>query len=213
MKKYFPYIMVVVLVVLLLLSIQRCTYNRTLGSGNAAALTDTVAYFTNKLGTQTASIKTLLADKQQLASLILAKDKQLSALASEFANVHAVVKYKTVTAVDTVYIAYARPLDTLPAFERNGAVFNPWYSFDYKVKNNGLNLANLTMQTETAVITGVKRNWFLGKETLVTDVTNTNPYVTVTNLKAAEVTLPVPWYKKWYVWLAAGAVGGFLMAK
>ena len=32
-------------------------------------------------------------------------------------------------------------------------------------------------------------------------------------MTAAEVVVIVPWYKKWYVWLAAGAVTGFVIAK
>lgn len=61
--------------------------------------------------------------------------------------------------------------------------------------------------------TGTKRKWFLGKETLTTDITSDNPYLKVTEITSAEVTVPTPWYKKWYVWAAVGAAGGFFIAK
>jgi hypothetical protein len=50
----------------------------------------------------------------------------------------------------------------------------------------------------------------LGKESLITDVTNTNPHITVSKLKSLEVVVPSPWYKKWYVWLGAGLIGGMV---
>lgn len=213
MKKYIPYAVILVLAIALFYSIERCTFNRRTSAGNSMALQDTVAYFANKMGTQTATIKALSVNRKQLEALVLNRDRQLAQTAAEFAKVHTVVKFKTVAKVDTVYVAFEDTPDSLPKFNRQGAVFDKWYSFDYKVDTNGLALANLSMQTETAVVTGIKRKWFLGKETLVTDVSNTNPYIMVTQLKAAEVNLPVPWYKKWYVWLAAGAVGGVFIAR
>ncbi|KOS06988.1 hypothetical protein AM493_13820 [Flavobacterium akiainvivens] len=197
---------------MLILSIQRCTYNGSRLAVSSATLADTVTYFTNTLGTKTATIKTLSADKDLLNALVLKKDRQLAETASNFAKVHTVVTYKAEVKVDTVYVPFDNRAGTLPAFERSGAVFNKWYSFDYKADSAGIALANLSMQTETAIVTGIKRKWFLGKETLVTDVSNTNPYITVTDLKAAEVSVPTPWYKKWYVWLAAGVAGGFVLA-
>jgi len=213
MKKYVPYFVMLSLILALLFSIQRCNYNKQLWATSATAVTDTVAYFKNTMGGQTASIKTLEVNNRQLQALVTGKDSRLAAMAQEFSNVHTVIKYKNIISVDTVYAAYSLPLDTLPHFERSGAVFNEWYNFEYKVNNSGLKLSNLSMRTETAVITGIKRKWFLGKETLTTDITNTNPYVSITTVKAAEVIVPEPWYKKWYLWLAAGIAGGFVLSK
>ena len=78
----------------------------------------------------------------------------------------------------------------------------------YRVTNDSLIIHPFSTWTETTVISGFKRKWFLGRQTLVTDVTNTNPYIEVTAIKAAYVIVPEPWYKKWYVWLAAGFVTG-----
>lgn len=211
MKKYIPHAIILTMAVVLFFSIERCTYNGRALSQNTIALADTVTYFNNALGTQTASVKTLSVDNRQLRDLVTARNSQLATMAAGFAGVHTVVKYKSEVKVDTVYVAFEAK-DTLPAFEHKGAVFDEWYSFNYNVNNNGLALSNLSLQTETGIITGVKRKWFLGKETLVTDVSNTNPYITVTQLSAAEVSLPVPWYKKWYVWLGAGVIGGFALA-
>jgi hypothetical protein len=213
MKKYIPHAIILAMAVLLLYSMERCSHHGSALRHNSAALADTVAYFNNAMGTQTATVKTLMAGKQELESIVIARDKQLAQAASHFARVNTVVKYKTSIEVDTVYVAFNAKPDSLPAYNHAGAVFDKWYSFDYNINNRGLQLTNLSLQTETAVVTGIKRKWFLGTQTLTTDVSNTNPYITVIQLQAAEVTLPVPVYKKWYVWLGAGLLGGFILAK
>ncbi|RYD86366.1 MAG: hypothetical protein EOP54_30470 [Sphingobacteriales bacterium] len=211
MKKYIPHIIIIALVVALLFSLQRCAYNKRVGTDNAVTLTDTVQHYINTLGTQSASIKTLQADKAGLKTLLLDKDAALAALAGEFAKVHTIVKAETVFKADTITVAYT---DTIPCdFDRSGSVLDEWYSFRYTSNQKGFKIDSLTIPNSITVITGTKRKWFLGKETLTTDITNTNPYIIVTHIKAAELTVPVPWYKKWYVWLAAGAVGGFVIAK
>ncbi len=213
MKKYIPYAIMVIMSIAVFNSMQRCTYSQKALQANTAAMADTVTYFTNKIGMQTASIQALVLEKEQMQQIMTRKDSQLAGMSAEFVKVHTVVKFKTIAKVDTVFVAFQDKADTLPAFKQQGAVFDKWYSFDYKVDANGLSLANLSMQSETAVVTGIKRKWFLGRETLITDVSETNPYINISQLKAAEVSLPAPWYKKWYVWLAAGAVGGVLIAR
>jgi len=211
MKKYIPYIIIATLAVALFLSIERCSYNKRIADDNASALTDTVKYYTNRLGTQTASIKTLQVNKAGLNTLLLDKDKELAALASEFAKLKSVVKADTELRIDTITVAYNDALRY--NFERSGRVVGEWYSFGYSSNQNGFKIDSLKVPNSITIITGSKRKWFLGEETITTDVTNTNPYVTITNVKAAEITLPAPWYKKWYVWLTVGAVGGFAAAK
>jgi len=211
MRKHISNIIITALLLVLIFSIQRCSYNKRIADDNAAALTDTVKYYTNALGTQTASVKTLQVDKAGLKTLLLDKDKELTMLASEFAKLNNVVKADTELRIDTITVAYN---DALPYnFERSGRVLDKWYSFGYSSNQNGFKIDSLKVPNSITIITGSKRKWFLGEETITTDVTNTNPYVTITNVKAAEITLPAPWYKKWYVWLAVGAVGGFAAAK
>jgi len=83
----------------------------------------------------------------------------------------------------------------------------------YRVTNDSLQVPQFTTHTETAVMTGTKRKWFLGKQTLVTDVTNTNPHITVTGITSAELAVPEPWYRKWYFWGGLGVLGGVLIAR
>lgn len=211
MKKYIPYIIIVLLAVLLLLSVQRCQRVESVALKNMQAWNDTLITFENKVGTITASIKTLQVDKSTLKSMVLERDKKLAALAGEFAQVHTVVQTNTVTKIDTIHVVYTEPVTS--DFQRSGSVNERWYSFTYQSNENGLRLSNFAVPDTVALITGIKRKWFLGKETLTTDVTHSNPHVTVTGITSAELTVPTPWYKKWYVWMVAGAIGGAFIIK
>jgi hypothetical protein len=211
MKTYSSWLTISLLVVLLFLSIDRCSYNKKIASVNFQAITDTVTYYNNAIGTQTASIKTLQADKKTLANTLLNKDAELTKLSKDFVKLSSVIKYKTITKIDTIAINYK---DTIPCeFERSGVINTRWYSFSYQSNQNALKIGSLTIPNTAIIITGTKRKWFLGKETLTTDVTNSNPFLKVTEIKAAEINIPAPWYKKWYVWLAAGVVSGAFIAK
>lgn len=208
MKQWRNYL-IVALAVAWLLSMNRCAESQSRSEANAEAMMDTVAHFINKLGTETAGMKTLQLERGQLKKLVLDKDAELKKLAAEFFAVHTVVKSKTITVIDSVYIPYADPVPCV--FEKRGIVKHQWYGFNWQSNQNGVQIDSLSFDTETTAIIGIKRKWFWGKETVTTDITNTNPYMKVTEIKAAEVVVPVPWYKKWYVLLAAGAVGGVLM--
>lgn len=195
----------------MIFSIERCNYVENKNVANMTSLSDTVQHFKNKLGTQTASITTLQLDNEQLKDLILDKDKELTILATAFSNVNAIVKYKTVMQIDTVRIIYQ---DSVPCvFKRSGAIKDNWYSFVYDSDQKGVTIDSLRAHTETTIINGFKRKWFLGRETLTTDITNSNPYLEVTRIKSAQVIVPQPWYKKWYVWLAVGVSAGLLSSQ
>jgi hypothetical protein len=205
------YLIIMVLVVVLLLSVSKCSYNKTIHNKNLEALTDTLITFKNKIGTQTASIKTLRYNKQQLQNNLLEKDAELATLAKQFTRINSVIKYKTVVKLDTLRVVYH---DTIPSvFTRIGTVKEPFYNFTYTSTQNGFLIGSISIPNTATVITGTKRTWFLGAETVTTDVTNSNPYITVTGITAAEVVVPNPWYKKWYVWFAAGIAGGMFLSK
>ena len=211
MRKYLYPAMILMLIITLLLLLERCQFIKQNATENSIALTDTVTYYTNRLGTQTASIKTLQLQQQELKDIVLAKDKQLTALAKEFSHVKSVVQYEQVTILDTISIVYR---DTVPCvFSKSGNITSKWYNLNYKSNNKGFTIDSLTLPNQATVITGFKRKWFLGKETLTTEVTNTNPHITITGITSAQVVISSPWYKKWYVWLGIGLAGGLVAAR
>ncbi|AWH84942.1 hypothetical protein HYN59_07285 [Flavobacterium album] len=211
MKKYIPYIVIAILAVMLLVSFQECSHRGEMTDTNLKAIVDTVQHYKNRLGTQSSGIRTLQFDKAQLQKELIEKDSDLAALTKEFIKVRSIVKFQAVTQFDTIGIVYK---DSVPCvFERSGKTFDKWYSFGYKADQAGVKIDSFKTWTSANIITGTKRKWFLGEQAIKTDITLSNPNMAVTNITAAEVIIPSPWYRKWYVWLAAGAIGGFVISK
>lgn len=178
---------------------------------NINSLTDSIRYYKNSLGTQTASIKTLNGDKAEIERMLIKKDNELRLLTKQFTQLKSVTKIKSNIKIDTIKTAFENYIKCDTTFYASGNINTKWYSLNYKVTNDSLTISPFAMHTETTVITGLKRKWFLGKQTLYTDVTHSNPYIHIDNIKAAEVTIAQPWYKKWYVWLAAGVTAGIML--
>lgn len=210
-KNIVPYALIILLLVLLTVQCNHNSRNKSNYLSNLDALTDTVSYYKNKAGKQTATIKTLRLKNNELNNYIINKDEELKAVAEEFSSLQYIVKYTTVTKFDTIYIPLEKPITTENRFKVSGKKKNKWFSLNYTITNDSLTITPLLINTDASIVTGIKRKWFLGKETLTTDVTFTNPNISVTNLKSVAVTVNNPWYKKWYVWLAAGVTGGLLL--
>ena len=210
-KNIVPYALIILLLVLLTVQCNHNSRNKSNYLSNLDALTDTVSYYKNKAGKQTATIKTLRLKNNELNNYIINKDEELKAVAEEFSSLQYIVKYTTVTKFDTIYIPLEKPITTENRFKVSGKKKNKWFSLNYTITNDSLTITPLLINTDASIVTGIKRKWFLGKETLTTDVTFTNPNISVTNLKSVAVKVNNPWYKKWYVWLAAGVTGGLLL--
>ncbi|AXG73929.1 hypothetical protein DVK85_06600 [Flavobacterium arcticum] len=216
MKQYISYVVITALVLILFFQCERSANFRKRTYNNQEALTDTIKQYKNKLGTTTASIKTLQMTKEQLQNELIEKDSKLAALASEFKTIKHITRFKSDVQLQPISFAFDTPIyptltkdsTVTSGFERKGFTTTKWYNMGYKVTNDSFTIHPFSTWTETTVITGFKRKWFLGKQTLVTDVTNTNPYIKINTIKTADVIVPEPWYKKWYVWLAAGFVTG-----
>lgn len=215
MKPYIYYIIITGLVTALFLQCENKNDIKGTVHNNYKALTDTVQYYKNKLGTTTASIHTLQTTNRQLQQVIKHKDKELAGLTKQFNNVKNITRFKSNIQLEPVSFSFSEPLyphiainDTIRNFTRKGFVANNWYNIGYTITNDSLTLQPISTWTETTIITGFKRKWFLGRQTLVTDITNSNPYITVTTIEATDVVVPEQWYKKWYVWLAAGFITG-----
>lgn len=199
----------VILLMLLLLSECKRRAEKVKSEANLTAVFDTVKHYKNKIGTQSATITTLQLDKRLFQDLVLKKDIELKQLTREFSTVKSIVKIKTVTRVDTIYVPFEEEIEC--AFKVQDTVNTKHYSFNYEVKSSGLRLSHFEIPNQTTVVTGYKRKWLLGEQTLTTDITNSNPYIKTENIMSAEVVIPEPWYKKWYVWLAAGLLAGAMV--
>ena len=213
MRQKICYILIVLLLCILVFQWDKRVGIENVAEANSKTLTDSIVYYKNVLGTYTASIRTLQLDNKLTKEVLFKRDARLNKLAREFSK----LKWITTTKSNITFDTIAAKLDVDIAandttdFIRQGKISSAWYSLGYKITNDSLTIAPFKTWTETTVITGIKRKWFLGEQILITDVTNTNPYITITGIKSVEVIVPEPWYRKWYVWLAAGAAAGMLI--
>lgn len=173
---------------------------------NVAVLQGEVTTYKNKTGSLTTTVGTLQLTKRQLEQNILAKNDTLQKLASEFHRVSSIVKTEMILQIDSIEVAYEVPVPF--EFYREGTKTNKWYSFDYESDQFGFTERNFKTWTEGTIITGFKRNWFLGRQYVTTDITLTNPHITTVNIQSIEVVVPVKWYNTRVFNLGVGFLAG-----
>lgn len=209
MKNKTPWAIALILLVFGIYQCDRRKQEAGIYNSNLKVERESVKFFRNSNNKLTASNGVLQLEKNYLKNEVVKKDAEISAMVKEFASIKSVIKIQDRIIVDSIEVPYEVPVPHI--FERIGKLNNDWYAFSYKSNEKGFEIDSLVIPNETNIVTGTKRKWFFGAETLTTDVTNTNPYIKVQDIQSSEVIIKVPWYKKWYVWLAAGAVTGILL--
>lgn len=219
MKRKISYLIASFVLLVIIFQYKRTRNLTVIAQQNRIALNDSVKYYKNKLGTVTATINTLQITKSELSKQIKQKDKAIDKLVRNFKSVKNITQFKSEIMYDSIVFVFDKPLLLFAESEtqtksliRNGFQNTKWYDIGYKLTNDSLIIKPLKINTETTIITGYKKKWFLGKQTLVTDITNTNPHIRIDNINATDIIVPSPWYKKWYVWLATGFVVGIITA-
>ena len=184
---------------------------KKLSKTQVEAFTDATNHFKNKLGTITATKKVLELEKKDLKELIYSQDTTLNALRKEFAKVKTIVKTKTIVIIDSIPVPFEVrvPCD----FERKGKHLDKWLQFDYAVNQDGFKISDFTIPNEQTTITGFKRSWFLGRQSYVTDITNTNPYIKIVEVKTIQVVVPKRFYDTRLFNIGVGFIGGVLLTK
>lgn len=186
----------------------KCNDNNRLKK-NIDALNGKMQIYQNQLGTETYVNSNLLLANDELKKQILQKNDTIQLLAKGFHKIKQITKIKTDLKIDTVYIRFENP--TPCAFVREDSIAKAWYSFKYKIDSTGFRIDNFKIPNETIIISGIKRKWFLGKETIVTEVTNTNPYLSVSELKSYETVIPKKWYDNKLIYIGLGIITGALI--
>jgi hypothetical protein len=186
--------------VILYFLMQSCNENARL-SGNIVVANTQITSYQNALGTTTSQIKTLELTNSELKNKMT---DTIAKLTKKFASVKAITTIKTITKFDSIKVPFEIPIHC--NFVREDSVLHDWYSFHYRVDSLGIELSNLQIPNEQIIVTGFQRKWFLGKQTVVTEVTNTNPNIKVTGLKSTEVIVPKRWYESKLLWFLAGAL-------
>lgn len=178
-----------IIIVLILLSMLFNSYRN-----NNITKNDTVTY------------KTVNTKKEAVQEM-----KVPDTIVKNFTKIKTITKYVEKVKVDTLEIVYRDTVEV--KFERIGSVNTKEYSFDYKSNNNGLKIANFSLEDSVTVITGQKRKWFLGKAENTVDVYHSNKYVESANIKHIDVTPKKRFYETTLFKFAVGFGAGILILK
>lgn len=190
-----------VIAILFLTCFNQC-YQIEIDKSNILALNDSISTYKLKNGQLVASKESILLDKAMAIDLVLSKDRELNEMAKKFSNIKTITKIVSQTKIDTMNVYFT---DTIPCdFNKIGSKYEKWYSFDYQLNQKSFSINNLTIPDTLKLISGIKRKWFLGKETLVVDVMHKNPLIQVTNIQHVLVQ---PKKKFWETKLFTFSIG------
>lgn len=204
-------IIIIVLLIIISISIDECGKHKKQSISATKSLEDETKYFKNKLGTETASKIVLETSNKELKQELLEKDIELKKLADEFSRVKSIVKYKTQIQIDSIPIYFT---DSIPCdFNLVGKYENKNFKFDWNIDNKKFELKNIDIPNETTIITGFKRKWIFGRQTLTTDITNSNPLLKTTDVRTIDVMIPKKFHETRWFNFSVGIVAGYLLFK
>ena len=211
LKNNWKNIAIIILIVACFASITKCTNEANLRDNNLSAMSDSISYYKNKLGTVTAEKEVLQLTKDDFEKYQLKNDAKLAALTKEFSKVKQVVIASQKIKIDSILVPFETQIPC--EFEVVGDYETEWYNLGYKINQEGLTIEPFNTWNEQTVITGFKRKWFLGKQYMTTDVTNSNPFMQTTEIKTIEVVVPKKFYDTRLFNIGVGFLGGALLFK
>lgn len=184
MKTYLKNNWFLLLTVLVLLSllVSKCEHEKVL-NGNLDSFKVQMESYKLKDGKLVNTTKTVTYEKVP----------EKSELTKQFTKVKTIIKVVEKIHIDTVNMVYH---DTVPFnFERKGAIVTKDYSLDYKSTHKGVTIANLSVKDSLEIVTGMKRKWFLGKETYTIDAAHSNKAVETIGLQHIEIKTKKRFYE------------------
>lgn len=188
-----------------ILLFQQCEDNRALASNNHA-LQSTNKIYKNKLGTLTTQNASLELTKKELEEKVINQDEKIKVLSKGFKEIKFISKTKTITQIDTIKTIFKEPIPC--SFVREGSISKEWYYFKYKIDSTSLKIDTLKIPNEQIIVSGLKSNGIFKPKTLLTEVTNTNPFISNISFQSYIRKDQVKWYDTTLFKMAAGAAIG-----
>jgi hypothetical protein len=132
-------------------------------------------------------------------------------IVKKFTEIKTITKFKDIIKIDTIKIVYK---DSIPcSFERTGELKTKEYSFTYESNNKGFKVSNLDIQDSLVIVTGIKRKWFLGKQTNTIDISHSNKYISSQGVRHVEIKEDKKFYETTLFKFGLGLVLGIAIAK
>jgi hypothetical protein len=179
-KKYFPYILSIILLILLL---EECSNHQKTVSRhqqNATALTDTVKYY-RLLNKQIAAEKAALSVTQkELKKQLWIKDDSLKVLVKNYKKPMVVTKVEQKTKLDTIRIPFKKS-------DSSFTKTTPYYSISGFISDDVISFDTFELNNTQRLVTGYKKGFFSHR--LTTTITNSNPYVQTRDIATQVVEI------------------------
>jgi len=153
---------------------------------NAAVLKEDLSFTKSKLGQEIAGKSALEVTLKELKEGYWIKDDSLTDITRRFKKVQSATIIKTKYKVDTVTIVYDSPGNEY--FKREWSKITPHFAITGVSTNAYTRIDSLTLLNTQRLVIGTEKGFFNNQ--LSVQVTNSNPYVTTTELLTQSVTIP-----------------------
>lgn len=172
-----------------------------------ANYSDSAKYFKGKNGELIAYNNTLKVQNEDQLRSIVSTNEQIREEIKKFKSVREVTTIKEKVFIhDTVELpANVIPCDFKPFTIRKD---NKNYTFKGILSQKDFVIDSLYIPNDINIIVGKRKVGFLKYEDQFT-VSNSNPYITTTNLKNISVKTEKKWFEKGWVLFTGGAIVGF----
>jgi hypothetical protein len=169
------------------------------------AFQDSIKYYKDKDGKNSAQIALLEGSKENLLKIIGKSDAQLTKLLKNGASSGTV--FNQTTKFDTIVTVKRDTINGVIEF--SNSIKNNWIDLQVKVKDDSLQTFLETRDSLTVSFQKVKQGFLKPKKSVVI-VTNANPYVKTTGLRSFDIPQKKSNLKFWFgVGIGAGA--GYLL--
>ena len=210
MKGYINYVGGALLFALIIIGISnynKYKHNYEEQSSLITSFQDSIKYYKDKDGKNSAQIALLEGSKENLLKIIGKSDAQLTKLLKNGASSGTV--FNQTTKFDTIVTIQRDTVNGLIEF--NNSIKNNWIDLQVKVKDDSLETFLETRDSLSVSFQKVKQGFLKPKKSVVV-VTNANPYVKTTGLRSFDIPQKKSNLKFWFgVGIGAGA--GYLLFK
>jgi hypothetical protein len=212
MSRNFKFLILInlILLVFLFISVKTCKNKEFLIQDVSNISSNRIELLNNKNIIQE---HTIVENSKKIQKLLLENSK-LKSISSQ-------VKLKYITEIDSVIVNYTN-IDTVYIKEGStikglkiGTEFNKkdmWYSINGKIDSSGIMIDSLQFINDMTINIGIRRDgWFKTKK-VNTEVINSNPYVSMVDMKSITVTNKDKLINKpWFTFLIGIGIGSLTM--
>ena len=210
MKGYIQWVGGALLFALIVIFYSTCNkykHNYQEQSSLITAFQDSIKYYKDKDGKNSAEIALLKGSKENLLKIIGKSDAQLTKLLKKGASSGTV--FNQTTKFDTIVTVKRDTVNGV--IEYSNSIKNNWIDLQVKVKDDSLETFLQTRDSLSVSFQKVKQGFLKPKKSVVV-VTNANPYVKTTGLRSFDIPQKKSNLKFWFgVGIGAGA--GYLLFK